>query len=183
MRVGRGVDVCGRHVVVVERQNILMSAREQNDRGVSPVVSTVVASATARSIISDRRSRAIVGRLSLVGIMLWLITAALSVPRLAGVELVGETDQLTLDGSGPYQLRAVLFSPTFWGFDDDLYYQTPYYGTHWPTLFERDLDVLSALGANAIRLHGYFGVTNNGGRHEAFLDACVSRNMSVLLSY
>ena len=53
----------------------------------------------------------------------------------------------------------------------------------WPALFARDLDLISSLGANAVRLHGFFSVTDGGGKHGAFLDMCLERNLSVLLSY
>ena len=57
------------------------------------------------------------------------------------------------------------------------------YETEFTTLFNRDLDLIAAMGANAVRLHGFMGVADGGARHEAFLEAAAARNISVLLTY
>ncbi|KAL1523263.1 hypothetical protein AB1Y20_018213 [Prymnesium parvum] len=97
--------------------------------------------------------------------------------------LVARNRSLHLDGNGPHFFRAVLYSPTPWGADEDLFFKTDYYNAHWPALFERDLQLMADMGANAVRLHGFFGVTNGLGRHTDFLDAAYKQNISVLLSY
>lgn len=90
---------------------------------------------------------------------------------------------LFLDGAGPHFFRAVLYSPAPWGTDSDLYYQTEYYKSHWPALFERDLRMIALMGANAVRVHSSFGIANNLGRHTAFLDAAYINGIAVFLSY
>ncbi|KAL3933770.1 MAG: hypothetical protein SGPRY_000134 [Prymnesium sp.] len=88
-----------------------------------------------------------------------------------------------LDGSGPHFFRAVYYSPTPWISDEDLFYKTQYYWTYWPSLFERDVRLMSLMGANAVRIHGTFSVSNNLGQHGAFLDAAFEHGISVFLNY
>ncbi|KAL1529855.1 hypothetical protein AB1Y20_000786 [Prymnesium parvum] len=97
--------------------------------------------------------------------------------------LAARNRSLFLDGQGPHFFRAVLYSPTAWGADDDIYFQTGYYQRQWPELFARDVQLMSLMGANAVRLHGFFGIANNLRRHTAFLDAAFNSNISVFLSY
>ena len=120
---------------------------------------------------------------NLGGIVLWLWFVAQ--PASAQTQrLVARNESLILDaGAKPTNLRAVLYSPTPWGYDADLYYKVGYEAAQWSALFSRDLDLMLSLGANAVRLHGFFGIANNGDKHTAFLDEAAKRNMSVLLSY
>ena len=83
--------------------------------------------------------------------------------------LVASNRSLYLDGSGPVLLRAVWYSPLPWGNDDDLFFRTAVYTSEYSQMFERDLRLMSAMGANAVRLHGFMGVTDRGGRHEAYV--------------
>ena len=101
----------------------------------------------------------------------------------AGQRLVAQNRSLLLDGVSPHFFRAVLYSPAPWGTDDDLYFKTDYYASHWPALFERDLRLMALMGANAVRLQGSFGITQYLGRHTAFLDAASASGIDVLLSY
>ncbi|KAL3931857.1 MAG: hypothetical protein SGPRY_000951 [Prymnesium sp.] len=88
-----------------------------------------------------------------------------------------------LDGSGPHFFRAVHYSPTPWINDDDMYYQTGYYWTYWPSLFERDVRLMSLLGINAVRINSAFATSGNLGKHPAFLDAAFNSGISVFLSF
>ena len=120
--------------------------------------------------------------------LLWLVAqpngGLPSAAAQTSQRLVALNQSLILDaGAKPTQLRAVLYSPTPWGYDDELYYKAGGYEAQWPALFSRDLDLMHSLGANAVRLHGFFGIANSGEKHTAFLDAAAERNMSVLLSY
>ena len=98
------------------------------------------------------------------------------------LRLVSTNSTLLLDGS-PHQLHAVLYTPTPWGFDKDLFYQTPHYEADYDAIFTRDLNLMQELGANAIRIHGFLSVADGGQQHKAFLDAAATKGMSVLVSY
>ena len=76
-----------------------------------------------------------------------------------GARLGAQNRSLYLDGaSEPFTLRAVLYSPTPWGYDDDLHYHTAVYESDYEAIFARDLDLIVSLGANAVRIHGFLGV-------------------------
>jgi hypothetical protein len=109
--------------------------------------------------------------------LLWLCVHLAAAERLSS-----HNRTLLLDGV-PHLLRAVLYSPTLWGYDNDLWFRTPYYGSAYPAIFERDLDLMSALGANAVRIHGFFSVADSGQKHAAFLDTAAAKGLSVLVSY
>ena len=48
-------------------------------------------------------------------------------PPIEASRLVAQNRSLILDGvDSPVQLRAVLYSPTLWGYDTDIFYTTPY---------------------------------------------------------
>ena len=122
---------------------------------------------------------------------LLIVVLAVLVKLTPAPRITATGNQLILDGasSTPYELRAVYYSPTPWGLDDALYYQQqPMYDAEYASVFERDLDLISAMGANAVRLHGFMGVAEGGNtpdqrRHQAFLDAAAARNIGVLLTY
>ena len=81
--------------------------------------------------------------------------------RVDGARLVAQNRSLFLDGaSEPFTLRAVLYSPTPWGYDDDLHYHTAVYESDYEAIFARDLDLIVSLGANAVRIHGFLGVAD-----------------------
>lgn len=88
-----------------------------------------------------------------------------------------------LDDKGPHFFRAVYYSPTPWIIDDDLFAKTEYYETYWPSLFERDIRLMALMGANAVRIHGTFAVSDQLGKHTAFLDAAYNQDISVFLNY
>eukprot|EP00966_Prymnesium_polylepis_P333386 7388854-Prymnesium_polylepis.1 len=85
----------------------------------------------------------------------------------------------------PHFFRAVQYSPAPWGpADNDLKFKTDYYASHWPALFDRDMEMVSLMGANAVRIDGWFGTSSSYNTpHTTFLNAAHSRNISVLLSY
>lgn len=89
-------------------------------------------------------------------------TALLLLAAVAhGTRLTARNNSLILNGeTTPFVLRAVLYSPTPWGYDDELYYQTGVYASTYAALFERDLDLIATLGANAVRLHGFMGIAD-----------------------
>ena len=91
--------------------------------------------------------------------------------------------ELELDGQGPVLVRAVLYSPTFWGPDDSLYYQVPAQQSAWAEIFQRDLRLIRAMGANAVRVHGFAAIAHNSQRHDAFLNEASAQQISVLVSY
>ena len=112
-----------------------------------------------------------------------MLAALLSVARAARLT-AGADRRLVLDSvPSPFILKAVLYSPTPWGYDEDMYYQSGAYATDYAAMFNRDLALIVSLGANAVRIHGFMGVTSAGGQHTAFLDAAANLNLVVLLSY
>lgn len=134
-------------------------------------------------LISRRRIGEMRERRGRVGLLLgWLAACSLVLGVAAAPRLTVNGSDLSLDGK-LFQLRAVLYSPTPWGYDDDLFYRTASYSTVWPALFARDLDLIASLGANAVRIHGFLGVASDGGKHDAFLEAAQARQLSVLLTY
>lgn len=93
---------------------------------------------------------------------------------------------LFLDSIGPKYFRAVYYSPTPWGYDAILASQQGYYTSYWPSLFERDVRMMSLMGVNAIRIPGFFSLTsysNDGRRHFTFLDTCFHKGIVVFLTY
>ena len=115
-----------------------------------------------------------------LGVFALLVLSVAHAARLTA----GSNRRLLLDlAPSPFILKAVLYSPTPWGYDDDLHYRTAVYQADYAAIFNRDLDLIAALGANAVRLHGFMGVADAGGQHRAFLDAAASRNLLVLLTY
>lgn len=112
-----------------------------------------------------------------------LLAAAFSGVAAQGSRLTTFNRSIYLDGNGPHFFRAVYYSPTPWLDDADVYFKTEYYQEHWPSLFQRDIQLMGLMGANAIRIHGTFGISNNLGRHTVFLDEAYANGMSVFLSF
>ena len=101
----------------------------------------------------------------------------------------GRSLQLAPDNSGqstpvgPWLMRGISYSPLPWGFDTDIFQRTRIYEESYLPLFVRDLDIIKAMGANAVRIPGYMGLAADGGRHTDFLDAAHARGINVLVSY
>ena len=61
---------------------------------------------------------------SVVAVAILLLAGA---QPAAAARLVAQNRSLILDEvDSPVQLRAVLYSPTLWGYDTDIFYKTPY---------------------------------------------------------
>ena len=112
-----------------------------------------------------------------------LAAATAQTPRL-----LTQNGGVYLDGlhGAPHFFRAVQYSAAPWGSyaDNDLQFKTEYYASHWPALFDRDMEMISLMGANAVRIDGSFGTSSSYNTpHTDFLNAAHKRNISVLLSY
>ena len=67
------------------------------------------------------------------------LSLLLLLPSAHGARLAATANgTLALDGETPFTLRAILYSPTPWGYDEDLHYHNADY----TSIFERDLDVI-----------------------------------------
>eukprot|EP00475_Leptophrys_vorax_P014947 TRINITY_DN2121_c0_g1_i1.p1 TRINITY_DN2121_c0_g1~~TRINITY_DN2121_c0_g1_i1.p1 ORF type:complete len:368 (-),score=92.09 TRINITY_DN2121_c0_g1_i1:44-1147(-) len=89
------------------------------------------------------------------------------------VELQGR--RILIDGTQVF-IRGIDYSPTPIGHEGS-------YDSHSvPSIFNRDLPVISAMGANAVRVYSlpYY---SNYSKYEPFLDACVDNGLYVALGF
>eukprot|EP00966_Prymnesium_polylepis_P180490 4179975-Prymnesium_polylepis.1 len=90
-------------------------------------------------------------------------------------------DRLTVNGSvlwrdgAPFKSHGIAYTPTPIGHrpeDRILDYFGPDYNSTW----QRDLQLLEALGANLLRIYAFDPSIN----HDGFFDGCVARNMTIM---
>ena len=77
----------------------------------------------------------------------------------------------------PFMMRGICYSPVPVGQDPG--YGLPYgdyFTTEYEELFTRDLDLMVQMGANTVRLY----TLSTSVRHQVFLDAAFSRNLTVV---
>ena len=96
-----------------------------------------------------------------------------SAPRL---QRVPSTAYLLLDCT-PWLMRAISYSPVPYG-EDPSYFEPfgDYFTDAFSGIFDRDLALLEAMGANAVRLYAWRQST----RHTMFLDAAYARGIAVV---